>query len=165
MAKKLYGNIYNRIGENKMYCDRIEVGTGVTEYQWSDRHPYEVVKVIDQTHIYIRELDHKLKGSAYSNDWELISNPSNPLIELKKHKNIWCQVLTYTKEKWQQEAQQQYEKGKVKSPQIWYDYVSCMANLTEKQRQKIEAGKTVKRLRKFGNISFGVAEYYYDYEF
>lgn len=165
MAKRLYGSINNRMDENKMYCDKIEVGTGVTEYQWSDRHPYEVVKVIDQSHIYIRGLDHKLKGGAYSNDWELVPNEANLIIELQQRKGVWYRVVEYSKQNWLDQAQKEYEKGKVKSPQVWYDYVSCMANLTEKQRQKIEDGKIVKKFQKFGNISFGVAEYYYDYEF
>lgn len=48
MSRKWYGSLNNRLEENKMFCEEIKVGTGLTEYFYSDRHPYEVVKVIDQ---------------------------------------------------------------------------------------------------------------------
>ncbi len=119
MSNKWYGSLNNRIDENKMFCDKIEVGTAMTEYFWSDRHPYEVVKVISQTHIFVRELDHKAIGEPMSNTWELKSNENNPVIELKKRYGYWN----------------------------WVEKNGC---------------KTVYRRT---NVSFGVAEYYYDYEF
>lgn len=162
---KLYGSLNNRMEENKMYCKEIEVGTGVTQYYYSDRHAYEVVKVNDQTNVFIREYDHKKAGEAYSNQWELISNESNPVIELKLRNGVWYRVLEYTKEKWMEMAQRDFEKGNCRTFESAYNYYKMMSCLTEKEYEKIEAGKTVKKLRKFGNISFGVAEYYYDYEF
>lgn len=62
---KLYGSLNNRIEENRMYCDAIEIGTGVTEYKWSDRRAFEVVGVRDQKHVSVREYDHKLAGEAF----------------------------------------------------------------------------------------------------
>ena len=59
---KLCGSISNRLEENRMFCDVIEVGTGMTEYSYTDRHAYEVVEVVDQKHIKVREYDHKHKG-------------------------------------------------------------------------------------------------------
>lgn len=50
---KLYGSLQNRMMEG-MAKQNIEVGTGVTELCYSDRHPYEVVKVIDEKHLIIR---------------------------------------------------------------------------------------------------------------
>lgn len=119
---KWYGSINNRIEENQMYCDKIEVGTPATVYSWSDRHPYEVIKVIDDKHIFIRELSHmKKEGSPdMSNEWDLYSNVNNNTYELKFRYGKWKRV------------------DKMKDGSIYYGDI---------------------------NISFGVAEYYYDYEF
>lgn len=56
---KWYGSLNNRIDEGKTYGE-IKVGTGVTEMCYSDRHPYEVVEVIDEKHLLIRECDWKI---------------------------------------------------------------------------------------------------------
>lgn len=165
LQMKFYGSLDNRLEENRMYCDKIEVGTGMTQYYYSDRHAYEVVKVVDQTNVFVREYDHKLKGEAFSNQWELISNESNPVIELKLRNGVWMKVTNYSKEVWLATAKEWVEKGECRTIESAYDYFKTMSGLTEKEKEKIEAGKIVKKLRKFGNISFGVAEYYYDYEF
>ena len=47
MSNKWYGSLNNRLDEGKTFGD-IKVGTGVTEMCWSDRHPYEVVEIIDE---------------------------------------------------------------------------------------------------------------------
>ncbi len=89
MSNKWYGSIGNRIEEGKQFVNEIKVGDGVTEYLWSDRKAYEVVDVKDQKHITIREYDHKLKGEAFSNNWELVSNEDNAKINLVKRGNDW----------------------------------------------------------------------------
>lgn len=159
---KLYGSLNNRMEENRMYCDKIEVGTGMTSYSWSDRHAYEVVKVVDQTNVFVREYDHKAVGEPMTNQWELVSNENNPVIELKLRNGVWYRVCYYSKESWLKAAQKDTSWKTVESA---YNYYKFMSGLTEKQLEKIEAGKTVKAYKKFGNVSFGVAEYYYDYEF
>lgn len=161
---KLYGSLNNRLEENKMYCDEIKVGTGMTEYSWSDRHAYEVVEVVDQTNVFIREYDHKIAGEAMSNNWELISNENNPVIELKLKNGVWFRVINYTKELWLENAKKSAKENAEKID-VYYDYYKAMSGLTDKEKEKIENGKTVRKLRKFGNVSFGVAEYYFDYEF
>ena len=98
MSKVWYGNLTNRLEENKQFCKVIEVGTGVTEYFYSDRHAYEVVEVKDQKHVTIREYDHKLKGEGFTNDWELISNENNPSIDLVKRGDYWYRAVTATLE-------------------------------------------------------------------
>lgn len=59
MSNKWYGSLNNRLDEGKTFGD-IKVGTGVTEMCWSDRHPYEVVEIIDEKHLLIRECDCKI---------------------------------------------------------------------------------------------------------
>ena len=82
MARQWYGSLNNRIEENKMFCDTIEVGTGVTEYSWSDRHPYEVVEVKDQKNVAIRGMKHDVrndgKDNSYSNTWIPKSDETAP---------------------------------------------------------------------------------------
>lgn len=61
---KWYGSIENRLDEGKTFGE-IKVGTGVTEMCYSDRHPYEVVEIIDDKHLLIRECEHiRISGSA-----------------------------------------------------------------------------------------------------
>ena len=147
---KWYGSVQNRIEENRMYCETIEVGTGVTEYFWSDRHPYEVTKVIDQKHVYIRPLDHELDGEPMSNRWRLVSNPENPEHYLTKRGKYWYYTNTWTTED-----------------------LDRIENDIDLQISFVEAGGDYGKVRKNGrqttyrraNVSFGVAEYYYDYEF
>lgn len=145
-----------------MHCKEIKVGTGMTKYSWSDRHAYEVVKVNDQTNVFVREYDHEHIGEAMTNTWKLISNENNPVIELKLRNGVWYRVSYYSKEKWLEMAQ---KDNSWKTVEAAYNYYKFMSGLTEKQLEKIEQGKTVKAYKKFGNVSFGVAEYYYDYEF
>lgn len=160
---KYYGSLNNRLEENKDFTNgNIEVGTGVTRYSYSDRQAYEVVEVKDQTNVFIRQYDHKAVGEAMSNQWQLISNKNNPVIELKLRNGVWYRVCYYSKDAWLKMAQE--DKG-WKTVVSAYNYYKFMSHLTEKQLQKIEEGKTVKAYKKFGNISFGIADYYYDYSF
>lgn len=141
MSKKWYGSLDNRLEENKMYCEEIKVGTGMTEYSYSDRKAYEVVKVINQNNVLVRELDHKAVGEPMSNEWELISNPNNPVRELKKRYGSWNWVAKVTKENIQRPP---FVDKKI------YDEV-------------VQKGSAIIYYK--ANVSFGVAEYYYDYEF
>lgn len=147
MSKIWYGNLTNRLEENKQFCKEIKIGTGATEYHYSDRTPYEVVAVKDQKHVTIRRLDHKLKGEAYSNNWELISNEKEPTIDLVKRGDYWYTEKTATIE--------DLESSDF-NRRLWVRMnFDC-----DKIKQK---GKQTKYNKI--NISFGKAEYYYDYEF
>lgn len=147
-----YGSVHNRLEENKQFCDEIKIGTGVTEYLYSDRHPYEVINVVDQKHVYIRELDHKLIGEPYSNDWELISNKNNPIYYITKKGKYWYKTLTVTD-----------DILKTNTDNVDIDVILFLAhnNITE---EELRTKKKITRYNKI-NISFGHAEYYYDYSF
>jgi len=154
MAIKLYGSLDNRFEENRMFCEKIEVGTGVTEYSWSDRHPYEVTEVTDQKHIKIRAMDHKHVGDgSMDNHWELTSNTEAPEIELNKRGNYWYAVSTITPD----EAKEIMDSNDI-DMKLWACHHGF--NLPE----IIESGKIKKSYDRM-NVSFGKAEYYYDYEF
>lgn len=141
MSKKWFGSLFNRLEENKMYCEEIKVGTGVTEYMYSDRYVYEVVEVIDQKHVFVRELDPIAVGPSMSNQWEYKSNLDKPIRELKYR--YW--VNTFTKEG-------------IKN-------VCYLDDKFFKAKQKIEAGVEEVKIFRDTRVSFGVTDYYYGYEF
>lgn len=151
MSRKWFGSINNRMEEDQMFCEKIEVGTGVTEYSWSDRQAYEVVEVTDQKHVTVRRMDHKHVGDgAMDNNWELVSNENNPCRLLERRGDIWYWAVTITADD-------------VKDIDKDFDRCVrlCLAGFdVDKIRAK---GKQTKRTR--ARVSFGVAEYYYDYEF
>ena len=157
MARKWYGSVNNRIEENRMFCDEIKVGTGMTEYSWSDCHAYEVVEVKDQKHVKVREYDHKHIGEAYTNNWELISNEENAVMEMVKRGNYWYYTTTVTAE----DIKQFDEQAKSEAERV--EFLLWLCRLGVNKEDVIAKGK-VKKYRR-ANVSFGKAEYYYDYEF
>ena len=150
MSKVWYGSLQNRLEENKTFCDEIKVGTGMTEYYWSDRHPYEVIEVKDQKHVTVRRMDHRHVGDGcMDNNWELVSNPENPTYEMVKRGNFWYYVSTWTVE----------DVDRLKD-----DFQRVQLALAGFDLDKIrEKGSQTKYRR--ANVSFGHADYYYDYEF
>jgi len=152
---KLYGSLENRLEENKK-DSFIEVGTGCTKYSWSDREAYEVVAVKDQKHVTIRKYDHKLKGECYSNGWELISNPSNPEIEVCKRGNYWYTSSTCTLEDLEK-YEEAYRNANNIELQLWFAHNGFDKETILKKGKQTKYHKI--------NIRFGRADYYYDYEF
>jgi hypothetical protein len=138
--------------ENRQFCEKIEIGTGVTEYGYTDRKAYEVVAVKDQKHISIRRYDHKAKGEPMSNDWELISNEDNPVIEMVKRGDYWYRVMTATID-----DVNRAESDDGINVSLW-----LCANGFDREKIR-KTGKQTKYIKM--NVSVGVADYYYDYEF
>jgi hypothetical protein len=150
MSKVWYGNLTNRLEENRMFCKEIEVGTGMTEYSYSDRHPYEVDEVKDQKHVKVRELDHKHVGDGcMDNNWELVSNEHNSVRMLTKRGTYWYWNIEATKD-----ILDSIDK-------IETQLFLCHNNISVDQLRA--KGKVTRYHR--ANVSFGIADYYYDYEF
>jgi hypothetical protein len=153
MSKKWYGNLNNRLEENKSFVDEIKVGTKLTEYHWSDRTPWEVIAVEDQKHITVRMMNHRPapNSQSMSNDWEIFSDETMPTMKLAKRGKYWYMVFTGTKE------MLEGDEKTVKQNRLY------MLN----HGISIEDVKEKGRVEKFSriNVSFGKAEYYYDYEF
>ena len=150
---KWYGSINNRLEENRQFCKEIAVGTGCTEYLWSDREAYEVIAVRDQKHVTIRLYDHKHIGEAgFDNNWELISNENNPTYDLVKRGKYWYSEIVATAD--MLDCKDDEEKLRV---QLFLAH-----NNIDSEELK-ERGR-IRRYHKM-NISFGVADYYYDYSF
>ena len=151
-----YGNLTNRLEENKIFCDEIKVGTGMTEYFYSDRHPYEVVEVKDQKHVKVRELDHRHIGDNYmDNNWELFSNENNPIKLLTKRGNYWYWTTVIT------DAILANLESEDAEQKLRTQLFMCHNNVDPEMLKK---KKKVTRYNR-ANVSFGVANYYYDYEF
>ena len=156
MSRVWYGSLQNRLEENRMYVEDIQIGTGVTEYSWSDRHPYEVVEVKDQKHVKVRGLDHKHVGENHmDNSWELISNENNPVRALTKRGNYWYWTVEITSDILDELEGEDAEK------RLYASLFLCHNNV---DAETLRSKKKVTRYHK-ANISFGVADYYYDYEF
>lgn len=87
-----YGSITNRIDE-RVRGEEPQVGMGVTHYGWSDRYPYEIIEVIDDRHIVVRELDAIRTDNNGLSEWqeyEYRSNPNNRVERLfKNNKGRW----------------------------------------------------------------------------
>lgn len=156
---KLYGSLENRLEENRQFVEEIKVGTGVTEYSYTDREAYEVIAVKDQKHITIRRLDHKLVGDAYSNNWELSSNENNTAFDIVKRGKYWYIESTMTKERLlpflNEDNKLNFTNDKLQEC-IWIASNFDIETVLEKGKQT--------KYHKI-NISIGTANYYYDYSF
>ena len=154
---KWYGSLNNRVEENKMFCETIEVGTGVTEYSWSDRHPYEVVAVKDQKNVAIRRMKHERPSDegdySYTNKWVLTSDEEAPEMWVTRRGNYWYIKVQITPE----EAKEILEGDDIDA-KLW----ACHNGFN--LQEVIDSQKTKTKLHRT-NLSFGKAEYYYDYEF
>lgn len=145
---KWYGSLTNRLFENQGEIPTIEVGMNVTEYLYTDRRVYEVTKVINQKHIFVRSYDAKCKGGMGSDAWELISNPNNREEELVYRYKNWYKKSVVNKESLQ--------RMKEEDGAIWLaDYIV---------KEVEEKGEYVEYI-KMNKLRFGCADYYYDWEF
>ena len=154
---KWYGSLNNRVEENKQFVNEIKVGDGMTEYFWSDRHAYEVTEVIDQKHVYVREYDHKHIGEEFENKWELISNPDKPSQLITKRGKYWYWTVKVDSSILDEIAEIDNNGGDSTRERLFlYHNNISMDELKEK-------GKITRYHR--ANVSFGKADYYYDYEF
>ena len=154
--KQLYGSYQNRILEDKQYCDEIKVGTGMTEYMYTDRIAYEVIEVRDQKHVTVRKYDVKKLSEGMTNDWELISNENNARYHMAKRGQFWYWEVTCTAD-----ILDEIEKCTDQFRKFRMMQFLVHNNIDEdKLRQK---GKITKYHR--AHVSFGTADYHYDYEF
>ena len=151
---KFYGSYINRIQENNQFCEEIKVGTGMTEYSYSDREAYEVIAVKDQKHVTVRKYDHIAIGEPMSNNWKLVSNENNSIMNLVKRGNYWYSEIIVTAEQLEKEM----VNGKLPFEKAVYLAVNGF---------DIEYIKTKGFQKKYHkvNVSFGIADYHYDYEF
>ena len=152
--KKLYGSLANRFEENCYFNNtkgNIKVGTPCTIYMWSDTHAYEVIAVINQEHLIIRKLDAKRidkNGMSECQHYEYSSNSKNHTKEIKLTKYGWKELMRYNLET--------YNKIMERN-----GFVSWDNSIIEKVKMGKEVSRQIGKL----NISFGIANEYFDYSF
>ena len=76
-----YGSLQNRLEENMVGRPKPEVGMGVTEYFYSDRHAWEVVEVKDDRHITVRRMKYKCLD-YFAGEWECYPDENGRTAEL-----------------------------------------------------------------------------------
>lgn len=68
----------------------IEVGMGASGTYWTDKDPYEIVRVISNKTIEIRELDVEITGGDWLDpEYKLISNDERPIVRARLGKMGW----------------------------------------------------------------------------
>ena len=69
---------------------KIEVGMGASGTYWTDMTPFEVVRVVSDKTVDIRELDVKITGGDWIDpEYELIPNEANPVVRVRHTKHGW----------------------------------------------------------------------------
>ena len=148
---KWYGSIDNRLEENRNHLGReIRVGDDITEYLWSDRHCYYVTRVDSQKHIFVKPYqvcaDQDKAGGMGHQDWLYFKTIKEEHEYLNKHFPEKGYPTENINEPAEIELAFRYNH--------WYK-VSRMF-----YGQPLE-----KPMYERMNISFGVRDYYYDWEF
>ena len=165
MSKTWYGSLHNRIEEGRNYTGReIREGDDITMYLWSDRHCYWVTEVIDQKHIKVKRYytcadKEKAHGMGHQ-EWKYFKDPQKygeylgheqkniDILKSTNREETW--VFRYNK--WMRES----VLNRLQNPEAYSkrdrDYFAKHGYL------KVYSDLT-------GKVSFGVREYYYDWEF
>jgi hypothetical protein len=84
-----YGSLVNAIG-NQTRSTVPEIGMGVTELCYSDRHPFTVVAILSPTRIQVQRDDTKRtdnNGFSEHQDYEYTPNPDAAIITLRLNKH------------------------------------------------------------------------------
>ena len=168
---KLYGSLNNRFDENRYFNNtygNLKVGTPCTVYLYTDRHAYEVVEVIDQTHISIRQLNAirtDRNGMSECQDYRYESNLKAAIEPIEFHRGSWKHIRYYDLAGLERVVANLVEHGKALDEARKIAEESYMYYLTPTQKKRLLNGERVKKYEDKINISFGVADEYYDYSF
>lgn len=149
----LYGSLNNRMDEGRNLLGRpIRAGDDITMYFWSDRHCYYVSEVIDQRHIMVLPYhvvaDHDKAGGMGHQNWLYFKSVN----ERNRYLNRFLK-----------EGDRPYRTDLPEAkPDEW---VFRWGQWRRVVRRLVD-GKEVKGTAKLsGKVSFGVRDYYYDWEF
>ena len=159
---RLYGNVINRIEEGRNVPE-IKKGMDITMYYWSDRTCYWVEEVIDQKRIIVGEYyvcaDHSKSGGMGHQDWmyfKTLKDENTYLDAYFPGTLIGGESDKPRLETWV------FRYGKWKHEVTFTEENYC----TEKELKSLNEKGYYKRYYDLsGKISFGVRNYYYDWEF
>jgi len=143
---KWYGSVENRLMENRNLDAELKEGMDITEYLWSDRICYYITKVNSQKDIMVKRYyvcaDHEKEGGMGHQNWLYFKTQKEENEYLKKYF-----------------PDHQYNDTEEKDEENWvYRYNHWYIKSVNEYTGKINY------YRKNG-ISFGVRNYYYDWEF
>lgn len=184
---KLYGNLTNRLEENQNYTNKpLAVGTDITMYYWSDRTCYYITRVLNQKHIFVKKYevcaDQDKEGGMGHQNWKYFKTVAEYNTYLKAHNlsahevayenpeqewayryNHWYQILRYNLNTWNkclENAKKDVKPGR--DPQ---SLARLYLRLNDEEFNKVLSGKEIIKYQKLQPISFGIRDYYYDWEF
>ena len=175
---KWYGSVNNRIDEGKNYLgrDELKAGDDITMYYYSDRECYYIDEVISQKEIKVKRYyicaDHSKSLGCGHQEWLYFKT-------LKEHHDYIKTInprtkfnyggepeaVTWVKRygKWQEKIV--YNKAVV-AYIVGRDGYCTFRPKNEKEQKMFDEGKDIIRYQDLnGKISFGVRDYYYDWEF
>lgn len=172
----------------------IHVGDDITMYLYSDRMCFHVTRVIDQKHIFVSPYyvcaDHSKSGGMGHQDWMYFKTnkemqeylrlyfPDTPTPkeepvpeeEWKLRYNKWRGVKIFTAADFAAEKaalKEHYENDGVKlTEEELIDKTACRFTLDKKLQSKLIEGSDIETYYELsGDVSIGVRDYYYDWEF
>ena len=164
---KWYGNLSNRLEEGQNFTGReIRVGDDITMYKWSDRDVYYVTDVIDQKHIIVKPYlvcaDKTKPGGMGHQDWVYFKT-------LKEH-DEYLGIKNRTKDEY--ECFEQEERWVFRYGKWMNEHIVCGGVLenpeiySERERNSFRKNGFLKTYSDLsGRVSFGIRDYYYDWEF
>lgn len=161
MSNRWYGNLTNRLEEGRMNGD-LHVGMDITMYYWSDRTCYYITDVINDKCIKVRRYhviaDRDCTGGMGHQDWVYFKTAKEVTEYLAKYGIVSEYERTdYPEETWA------FRYGSWKRE---WTHTEAEPFMTGKQLEKIAKGQTVNTYSNLsGKVSFGVRDYYYDWEF
>ena len=167
-----YGSIDNRLEEGKSVPE-IKKDMDITMYYWSDRTCYYVTDVIDQKHIKVKRYwvcaDRDLPGGPGCQNWKYFKSRNEENEYLKQYG--LGEDGTYPEE----ESEDWYFRNNKWKRAYTYslDKINSMEGdffnwsiFTEREYAKIQSGEEVTKYSTLeAPISFGVRDYYWDWEF
>lgn len=153
---KWYGNLDNRLEEGQNFTGReLQVGDDITMYMWSDRHCYYITEVENEKRIKVKPYfvcaDKSKPGGMGHQDWVYFKDPAEYARYIKcenrqfgAREGIWV-----------------YRYGK------WVEEVRYTENPhSEREKKSLEnKGYFCRYFALPGQVSFGIRDYYYDWEF
>ena len=159
MSKVWYGNLTNRLEEVRNVTGReIKVGDDITEYLWSDRHCYYVTGVENQKRIKVREYivmhDKDKEWYMGHQDWvyfRTVDEAKKCLPTYESYRDDE-QTWVFRYNKWMRET----ILTEMRHPDAY----------SKREREQFAKRGFCKIYSDLsGKVSFGVRDYYYDWEF
>ena len=162
---KWYGNLNNRFEEGRNFTGReLQAGDDITMYLWSDRECYFIDEVVSPKEIKVRRYyvcaDHDKKAGMGHQNWMYFKTRDEEEEYLKRFFPNY-----YTGEHYEEPEAETwvFRNGKWKRMYVLDDPLFIENKTQQKEYDKNGQFKMYRNLS--GNISFGVRNYYYDWEF